>query len=465
MATWGKDPLGAALCIVELIGPVVFDRWGEDGQPVGTRNPIAQVRVAAVSMDQNENTRDLFPTIISEATVRLYNLDVQKEIIYVKNTGCKLRVIAANKRSAEGGRITFFLGNEIHHWVPENGGPAFYNTMMNNLRKKGGRFVAITNGFQPGEDSVLERIRENQQKVWDGLIEPNGWLYDSLEGHAKAPLTPDIAPYILNVLMGDSVWLKKQIPGIIQGFSDTSIPLSQQRRMWYNQIVSSEERVFANYEVDDIADHTMHGTHQDLKPRDVITLGFDGSRTDDSTALIAYRLSDKCLIPIAIWEKPDGVADWEVPLDDVDSMVGYAFSQYTVVAFFADMAYWESYIARWSELYREHLGIRASPKSSVGFDMRGNRAEVANMNEAFIGMVRDKQIKFNGSKRLRSHMLNAERRWGGGYLSFGKAGGRESPRKIDALVAAVLAVKAANDYSERGKKKEEKKYTRRLYQW
>lgn len=451
--------------MVELIGPSIFSHWDDDGQPVGKRHPTPQVRVAAVSMEQNENTRDLFPVIIPERTVAEYGLDVQKEIIYVKGTGGKLRVIASNARSAEGGRITFFLANEIHHWVPGNGGITFYKTMMNNLRKKGGRFVAITNGFEPGEGSLLEIIREGQQKIWDGLERPNGWLYDSLEGHAKAPLDPRFAPFVLDRLMGDSHWLKEQIEEIAESFTDSSIPPSQQRRMWYNQIVSSEERVFATHEVDDIADNTMTGTPGDLKPGDEIALGFDGSRTDDATALIAYRFSDKCLIPIAIWEKPDGVTDWEVPLDDVDSTVGYAFAQYSVKAFHADMAYWESYIAKWSELYREHLAVRASSKSSIGYDMRGNRRDIATLNETFIGLVRDQQIKFNGNKRLRLHMLNAERRWTGGHLSFGKAGGRESPRKIDGLIASTLALKAALEYNERGKREEPKKYSRRLYQW
>lgn len=460
----GKDPLGAAMCLVELIGPCRFSHWDEDGSPVGMPHPAPQVRVAAVAMTQNENTQDLFPLIIPDRTVAKYNLDVQREIIYVLGGRGKLRVIASNARSAEGGRITFFLANEIHHWVPGNGGKKFYETMMNNLRKVGGRFAGITNGFQPGEESVLESIRETQQKVWDGLASPNGWLYDSLEAHPKAPLDQQIAPYILQRVMGDSVWLQEQIPSIVQSFSDGSIPSSQQRRMWYNQIVSSEEQAFAIDEVEAVIDRTTTGTIADLNPKDKITLGFDGSRTDDATALVAYRLSDKLVVPLAIWEKPDTVSNWHVPTEDVDSMVGLAFSSYEVVAFYADVKDWESYIARWSELFREHLMVRASSSNSIGYDMRGHRSEIAFLNETLIGMVRDQEIRLNANGRLRTHFLNAERRWTGGHLSFGKIGGRESPRKIDALIATSLALKAAMDYLEHGKA-EKPKYKRRLHQW
>lgn len=460
----GKDPLGAAMCLVELIGPCRFSHWDEDGDPVGKPHPAPQVRVAAVAMEQNENTRDLFPLIIPKPTVDKYGLDVQKEIIYVLGGRGKLRVISSNARSAEGGRITFFLANEIHHWVPGNGGVKFYTTMMNNLRKGGGRFAGITNGYQPGEESVLEVIRESQRRVWDGIAAPNGWLYDSLEAHPKAPLDQQIAPYILRRVMGDSSWLVEQIPGIVQSFTDTSIPSSQQRRMWYNQIVSVEEQAFAVDEIEAIVDRKTTGTIDDLRSGDRITLGFDGSRTDDATALVAYRLSDKMVVPLAIWEKPDTVTDWHVPTDDVDSMVGMAFARYDIIAFYADVKDWESYIARWSELYRENLLVRASASNSIGYDMRGHRSDIAFLNETLIGMVREGEIKLNANSRLRTHFLNAERRWTGGHLSFGKIGGRESPRKIDALIAASLAIKAAIDFQERGKA-EKPKYTRTLNQW
>lgn len=460
---WGKDPLGAALCIIELAGPCRFDGWNKDGTPRVKQHPAPYVQLGAVSLEQTENTRDLFQLIIPERTRRQYGLNVQTEIIYAKGRG-KLKCIASNARSSEGGRVSFFLANEIHHWTPSNGGKAFFDTLLFNLEKVGGRFLAITNAYQPGENSVLESIREDQQRVWDGMIEKNGWMYDSLEGHPAAPLDVAVAPFILEILMGDSHWLKEKIPRIVQGLTSSSIPPSRQRRMWYNQVVSTEESVFSIAELDACVDRTMTGTLADLQPGDRITLGFDGSRTDDATALVAFRLSDKCLIPIQIWERPAEAEEWTVDTEDVDSMVGFCFATYDVVAMYADMKDWESYIAQWSEQYRERLLIKASTKNSIGFDMRGNKLAIQNINETMIGMVRDAQIKLNGSGRLKTHFLNAERRWGGGYLTFGKKGGRESKRKIDALIASTLALKAGLDFAESGKNVVKKTYTRRLVQ-
>lgn len=459
---WGKDPLAAAICLVELAGPCRFSHFDANGKARGKQEPAPYVQLGAVSLEQTENTRDLFQLIIPERTKQAYNLDVQTIIIYARGRG-KLKCVASNPRSNEGGRVSFFLGNETHHWTAGNQGTNFYETLINNLEKVEGRFLAITNAFQPGEDSVAERQRADQERVWAGLAEPDGFLYDSLEAHPKAPLQTDIAPFILETIMGDSYWLKARIRNIVKSFTRGSIPASRSRRMWYNQIVSTEESAFAIDEVEAIIDHSMKGSREDLKPGDRITLGFDGSRTDDSTGLVAYRFSDKAFIPIEIWEKPQGVENWRVSDEDVDSMVGWAFMQYDVVAFFADVHLWESYVAEWSELYRERLLVKASPKSSVGYDMRGNRAAIQTLNEALIGLVRDQKVKLNGDPRLKAHFLNAERRWGGGFLSFGKKGGRESPRKIDGLIAASLALQAAFAVSESGKTPK-KQYTRRLIQ-
>ena len=462
---WGKDPLSSALAVVELCGPARFSHWDENGEPIGRPVHSPLVQIAAVSKEQIVTTLfSLFPLVIPMRTRAKYKLDVQRELIYVQGGRGKLQAIGVNARSNEGGRVTFFLAGEIHHWTQGNGAKALYRTAYNNMGKIGGRFLAITNAFQPGEESVLEDIRTSQQKVWDGLRESDGLLYDSLEAHPDSPLEPDVAPYIIRTIAGDSSWLYGQIPDIVRGFTDESVPPSVQRRMWFNQLVSSEESAFTTSEVEKAVRPGCLGTMSDLNRGDKITLGFDGGRTDDATALVAYRPADGLVVPIQVWEKPDHIGDWEIDQDDVDSQVHLVFQLYDVQAFYADVAGWESSIATWSDLYRETLVIKASAKSAIGWDMRGNKQEIATLNETLIGMIRSGNLQFNGNARLRAHILNAERRYNNFGITFGKKGGRESKHKIDALIAMSLAVKASLDLAESGKKKKRKGYSP-LYQW
>lgn len=461
MVARGKDPLAAVLAIVELIGPSQFSHWGPDGQPVAKPHPDAYIQVTAVSEQQTENTRDVFPGLIPQRTRRAFNMDVQKEIIYANGAKQKLRTMSANFRSAEGGRVTFAIANETHQWVPSQRGPAFYEVITNNLTKVQGRLLCITNAYQPGEDSVAQMIREEQEKVWAGLSKPSGWMFDSLEAHPDAPLSEDWAPFIISTIRGDAYWLN--VEDIVSEIQDGSKSVAGKRRMWYNQVVSSGDSLVTVAQWDGILAPGCYGDRRDLNPGDAIVLGFDGSKTDDATALVAIRIEDKLIVPLGIWQNPDPSRPWQVNEAEVDSEVHLAFRMYKVHAFFADIAYWDSYVDTWSDLYREQLLIKASPRSTVGFDMRGNKAKISQTTEAFVGSIADGRLRQNGNRLMRMHVLNTRRRSNSYGLWFGKES-KESSRKIDGFAAGFLAYMALVALAESGKKPA-KEYTRKLYQF
>ncbi|MFI7598301.1 hypothetical protein [Actinoplanes sp. NPDC049681] len=62
------------------------------------------------------------------------------------------------------------------------------------------------------------------------------------------------------------------------------------------------------------------------------------------------------------------------------------------------------------------------------------------------------KIGHDGDLALKRHVLNPHRRVNQHGVSFGKAGGRESPRKVDLYAALMLAHEALYDYRTRGRK-------------
>lgn len=461
MVARGKDPLAAVLCMVELIGPSQFSHWDDNGEPVGKPHPDAYVQVTAVSAEQTENTRDVFPGLIPQRTRIAFNLEVQKEIIYANGGRQKLRTMSANFRSAEGGRVSFCVAGETHHWTPGQRGPDFYNVITNNLTKVQGRLLCITNAYEPGEDSVAQTIREEQEKVWAGLSKPSGWLYDSLEAHPDSPLSEEWAPHIVNTIRGDATWLN--IEDIVSEIQDGSKTVASKRRMWFNQIVSTGDSLITVGQWDGILQPGCYGDKRDLKQGDEICMGFDGSKTDDATALVAIRISDNLIVPLGIWQNPDPSQKWHVPVAEVESEVHLAFAAYRVRAFFSDTAYWESQVDDWSDMYREQLLIKASSRSTVGFDMRGNKARIAQTTEAFVGSIVDGRLRQNGHRLMRTHVLNTRRRANSYGLYFGKETSF-STRKIDGFAAGFLAYMALTAYAESGKTPA-KEYSRKLHQF
>ena len=450
----GKDPLAGALCLFELMGPCRFSHWGADGQPVGKINHSSWVQLVATTAEQNKNTLLLLPSMLPKRTREKYNLEVNKQIIHIIGTGRRLESVSSSHQGLEGARPSFLIMNEPHHMTPSRGGQDLYITCNNNVNKVEGRMLLITNAYEPGEGSVAEDVTLAQRAVAEGRALDSGWFFDVISAHPDSPLTPDWSPYIIDMVKGDSYWVNTEI--VAESLLDTSIPVSKLRRFFYNQVLSGEDALITESEWDAIALwDSMDGRRVEfhLNPGDDIVLGFDGGRRDDATALIAIRISDRMAFPIQIWQKPEGPLgdNWEINELEVDSMVHFAFRQYNVKAFYCDVALWETYVNSWSDHYRETLLVKASPRSTVGFDMRGNQEKITRANEALVATVRDRKIFHNGDALLRRHALNTcrfENKWG---TTFRKRS-RESPDKVDAWAALLLAFIALNELAERGKK-------------
>lgn len=447
MKGWGKDPLLAVLCLVELVGPSRFSHWDEAGEPVGIAHPRAWVQVTAVNQSQTTNTMALIPSLMSDAFKAKF--DVKDGAVLIRAMGGKVRLeaVTSSYRALEGKRTTFTLLNETHHWVSGNNGHKMYETIDGNATKQDSRYLAITNAYLPGEDSVAERMRESFDKILEGRAVNIGFLYDSIEAHPKTPLSPEALAIVLPKIRGDAVWL---IPAtIIQSVLDTTISASRSRRMWLNQIVAEEDALYGPAEWDALRDEG-----KTLKPRDEIVLGFDGGKSSDATALIALRVRDMSAFVLGVWEKPDGPQgeDWTVPRSEVDSAVHEAFRLFQPQAFFADVALWESYITDWSEKYEHRLAAKSpTGKDAIGWDMRGSQKAVTMSHERLMRSIFDAKLAHDGDLTLRRHVLNARRRTNNYGLSFGKES-KDSPRKIDAYAALMLAHEALHELRTRGKK-------------
>ncbi|WP_144721224.1 terminase [Cellulosimicrobium sp. TH-20] len=444
---WGKDPLAAVLCLVEMVGPSRFGGWDRNGQPVGVPHPAAFVQIAAVNQDQTQNTTTMFALLMTEHFRKTYRVDAGVELIRANGGRSRLKAVTSSPRALEGGRSTFIILNETHHWIVGNKGVQMYETIDGNATKMDGRYLAITNAYLPGEDSVAERMRKAWQDVQDGLASAVGQLYDSLEAPSHTAMTERVLRIVIDMVRGDSFWLK--IDAIMKSVLNSSISIQRSRRMWLNQVVAGADALYEEADWDNLRD--LHG---ELKPGDEIVLGFDGGKTDDATALIALRVRDGFVKPLGIWEKPDGpLGDgWQVDREDVDAAVHQAFRVYSVQAFYADVALWESYIDAWSREYGDELGIRAGSLSAIGRDMRGSKKELTLAHEQLVGAIFDGALSHDGDPHLRRHVLNVMRAENDYGVSFRKES-RESPRKVDAYAAMFLAFTARRELLERGKKK------------
>ncbi len=452
MKGWGKDPLAAALALVELCGPVAFDKFDASGSPVGKRRHAAWVQIVAVSQEQTKNTMSLFPVMVSSQLKEDYTLEVNKTIIY-SEAGGRIEAVTSSPYSMEGNRPTLVIRNETQWWQEANDGHDLAGVIEGNVTKiPGSRVLSICNAHIPGEDSVAERDYDAWQSVQSGDAVDVGTLYDALEAPADTPVseipserenpegyTEGVAKLRegIEIARGDSVWLP--VDTIVESVLDVRNPVTESRRKFLNQVNAHEDSWIAPYEWDAVADPTAK-----LVPGDRITLGFDGSKSNDWTALVACRVEDGCLFLIGVWnpEKYDG----QIPREDVDAVVRSCFERYEVVAFRADVKEFESYVDAWSRDFKKQIKVNASPNNPIAFDMRGQTKRFSFDCEKFLDAVLEEELSHSANVTLRQHVLNA-RRYPTTYdaISIRKAS-KDSSKKIDGAVCAVLAFGARQDF-------------------
>jgi phage terminase large subunit-like protein len=450
---WGKDPLAAALALVELCGPVAFAGFDLKGEPLGKSRHAAWVQIVAVSQEQTKNTMSLFPVMVSAKLKEDYKLEVNKTIIY-SEIGGRIESVTSSPHSMEGNRPTLVIRNETQWWVEAVQGHELAGVIEGNVTKiQGARTLSICNAHIPGEDSVAERDYDAWQAVQSGQAVDVGTLYDALEAPADTPVSEipsekeDPEGYSagvaklregIEIARGDSVWLP--VDAIVESVLDVKNPVTESRRKFLNQVNASEDSWIAPYEWDAVA--VPEAT---LSKGDKITLGFDGSKSNDWTALVACRVEDGCLFLVKAWN-PAKYPNDQVPREDVDATVRSCFERFDVVAFRADVKEFEAYVDQWSRDFKKQMKVNASPASPIAFDMRGNQKRFALDCERFLDSVLEQELSHNGNVTLRQHVLHA-RRHPTVYdaISIRKAS-KDSSKKIDAAVCAVLAFGGRQDY-------------------
>lgn len=445
----GKDPLLAVIAIIEFVGPSRFVGWDKNGDPIGERHPNAWVQIAAVNQAQTRNTMTLMPSLMSQRLIDMHGIKPGAELYRAHGGKVRMEAVTSSFRALEGGRSTFVMLNETQHWIQGNNGIQMHKTVARNAAKVGSRFLAVTNAFLPGEDSVAEKMRRGYDEILDGRRKDPGLMYDSIEANPLTPLTEDALRIVIPIIRGDSTWLK--VEDVIASVLDPTQSASDSRRMWLNQIVAAEDAIYG-------PEHWLPLEVEGavLEPGDEIVLGFDGGKSDDATVLVALRVKDKVAFVLHLQERPPNwptgkdAPKWQVDRDKVDTAVHEAFRLYKVRGFYADVALWESYIDDWAETYRKELTVKASERHAVAWDMRQSIQRVTRAHERLMQAIFDRKLHHDGDADLRRHVFNVRRRENNYGVSFGKES-RESPKKVDAYAALMLAHEALHDLRTRGK--------------
>lgn len=434
----GKDPLGAALCCIEFVGPCRFAARAKDGTPVAQSHMAAWVQTAAVSRDQTRNTMTLFPGMFSPLAIEEFGIDIGKEIIYAERGRRRIEAVTSSPRALEGGRATFVLKNETHHWVGPNDGHEMAKVIARNAAKSrdaSARVLAISNAHAPGEDSDAEHDYEAWKKIEQGLVPGDAAdiLYDSLEAPETDIEDDAQVLHAVTAARGDSTWVSPE--RLLAEIRDPRTTPAMARRFYFNQIVAEEDKPFDRVRFEELGRARPLGY---LVPeRELITLGFDGSLSRDHTALIGTEVATGHQWVAGYWEPiMNASGELTIPFAEVDETVADAFERWQVWRMYADPYKWGTYLSKWAGQFGgEHVvSWPTTLYRKMAFALAEYRAAISAGDLSHDGDRRFIAAIANAHK----HMMNF-RDDDGELMWIIQKERPDSPLKIDAAVAGCLS--------------------------
>ena len=455
-----KTEFAALIAAVELHpeGPVRCDGFDADGRPVGAGVRDPYIPLVAYTAEQSDELAYAALKVILEFSELVDDFDIGLERIMRIDGDGKAVSLSTAPDSRDGARTTFQLFDETHRLnTPRL--KAAHRTMLANIPK---RYYAdawsleVTTAPAPGDGSVAEATMEYARQVAQGKIADSRLFFFHRQASDQHDLATEEGVRAAIIEASGPVAAWSDIDGIALQWQDPTTDKTYLERVWLNRLVRSSERAFDVLKWDALADDDY-----EIPAGALITLGFDGARWHDATALVATEIETGFQDLVGLWEEPPetGPDGWEVDVDAVDAVVDEAFEKWDIWRMYCDPPYWDTKIAEWAGRYGDKCVLEW---------WTTRLKQMAYAIKSFNTALESGEILHSGNPHYRRHLGNAVKK----ELKLRDERGQplwtiykerpDSPFKIDAAMAGILAWEARNDALTAGlQNKRESAYAKR----
>lgn len=453
---WGKGPLTAAQICAEGVGPVLFAGWAEGGEvydcrdhgcgcgfvyeyepgePMGRAWSTPLIQITALSEEQTENIYGALRPMIEYGPLAEVIPRTGEEFIRLPGGG-RVDTVTSSAQSRLGQRVTFVPQDECGLWTATNKMLRVADTQYRGLAGMGGRATLTTNGWDPAEASVAQLAYESPAA-------------DILRDFAQAPANLSYGNKverrkIHRVVYGDSLKSRGghiDLDSIEAEAADlVARDIGQAERFFGNRIVYGA----GSWLDGDLWD--ARADRRDVPTGAPVVGGFDGSDTDDWTALrlqtaAGYQFTPRYGVDRrpAIWNPAE--FGGQVPRLEVAAAIDEVFETYKVVRLYYDPPGWKSEGQAWESRYGEKVVLRWETYRLTQMHAAAVRlhTDVVKADTAFT---------HDGDSQIATMIRNTRKlaRPGMRYV-LGKP---SQQQKIDGTISSILANEAAGDVTAAG---------------
>ena len=413
-----KSELMAAVGLEQLAGP--------------TAPPSPEVIVVAASFEQADILFGTARTMVTEGP--LYDLfdTFDSEIVPKEQPGI-LRRVAAAAGTNDGARPTALIVDEAHEFT--GGRERVHLVLSNGLAKRGGLELDISTAGND-RDTLLGLLYDRGRQVASGEVADPAFLFEWWEADTRLDLTDpeQLRTAIRQANPATADWL--DVATIEARLHDPLVPEHEFRRYYLNMWVSSPEHWIAPEHWALLADPGPPPA-----PGTRIVLGFDGSVRRDCTALVGCTVEGptRHLFVVRTWE-PDGQP---VPRLEVDAAIREAMGRWDVVELACDPNGWREDVEQWAIEYGaarvlawEPVASRSAPAADA------LRSAVKSAVEGVDPLL----LTHDDDPTLARHVANARAK-ATRYGEHITKDHPDSPRRIDAAMAAIIAYDRARGWT------------------
>ena len=327
-----------------------------------------------------------------------------------------------------------------------------HRMISRNLRK---RMAAepwsneTTTAPEPGQQSVAEDVLGLAQQVEAGKAKmPAGLYVNWRKGHPVDDWSDDDQ---VRRSLAEAYEHKPWVPTetiFTDDIRAVGATEADSRRYWLNQMHKGSASAF------DLSQWNTLAAEASAADDELVAAGFDGSRFDDATALVATGVESGHQFVVGLWEhdldeagRP--IEGWEVPVDEVEAAVDELFDRWQVWRLYCDPPYWDETISRWAGRWPDQV-----------VEWWTNRPKaMAYALRAYKDAMDAADLSHDGDVGMARHVGNARRN---DLARLKDENGRPlwtirkeypmSPNKIDAAMAGCLSWQARLDALTAGAK-------------
>jgi hypothetical protein len=478
-----KTEFAAWVCGLELHpeAPVRFDHWDGD-EPVGRPVSFPYIPMMATTEEQvSELAYGVLKYVLEESVdADLFDISLERIVrLNDQGRGDGMAVPVSNSPGSRDGALTTFQHFDEPHrlFLPRQ--LAAHETMSANLTKRPledpWAFYTSTAG-EPGQNSIQEQVRGEAEKIDRGEIEDPAlfffarWAGDQHVDLMPRPATkanPEVTPAralenriaaIAEATGPAGEYGPGQFESIAKNWDRPKADTSFLERVWLNRWRRAGSKMFDAIRIREVL------AKPGLRIADgaFVTLGFDGARYRDSTALVATDIETGLQELLGLWERPQDVDEWEVPEDEVTALLQQTMERLDVWKLYGDPPHWTesmgSWAGRWPDQVEEWW---TANRKRMAYAIREYQ-EAQRAGTVTFGGVDDPDRDFQAHSDFLRHLGNVAKKdtrllddEGQPLYIMAKPDGRLED-KIDAGMAGNLSWKARLDAIAAGAKPRKK---------